>query len=208
MLRAFLIAVFSAVLCFPCYASSVASSSDALWPGYDIPGLPKDSKYSSYALIENDISFSYYNKDYAEYVLFAFYSPPAVTRGGFGFQDGVLHFTGHLGVTYDAYMYSISSGQWIKLGGEYGLLNIYDLERDKLIMSTSTIFYKDKLKPFYYYFPVTVTFERQLMLSDLVQLIYRVVISLLAVIILIIAVRVALKLICRVMYTFIRKGVL
>ena len=207
--RFLLIALLSVFFCFPCYASSAlpASPSNALLKGYDIPDLPKSDSYESYAIIKNTVSYST-NKDYADYILFAFFSPPAVTYGGYGFQDNTLHFIGHLGWNYDAFMYSLSLEKWVKLGGEYGLLNNYDLERDKLIMSTTTIVYKDRLKVFYYYFPVTSTFEQQPMFSDLIQLIYRVVISLIVVIVLIISIRIILKIIYRVVFFYLRKGVL
>ena len=206
LVLAFLI---SALFCFPCCASSTspASPSSALLKGYDIPDLPKSDSYSDYAIIKNTVSYSM-NKDYADYVLFAFFSPPVVMYGGYGFQDDTLHFSGHLGWNYDAYMYSFSLGQWVKLGGEYGLLNNYDLERDKLIMSTTTIVFKDRLKVFYYYFPVTSTFEQQPMFSDLIQLIYRVVISLIVVIVLIISIRIILRIIYKFVSLCLRKGVL
>jgi hypothetical protein len=201
--------LLSVLFCFPCYASSAlsASPSNALMKGYEIPELPKSDRYLDYAIVKNTISFST-NKDYADYILFAFYSSPVVTYGGYGFDDKELHFSGHLNKDYDGYLYSLSLGQWVKLDAEWGLLNIYDLERDSVIMSTSTIVYQDRLKVFYYYFPVTITFEQQPMFSDLIQLIYRVVISLIVVIVLIISVRIILKLIYRVAFFYLRKGVL
>ncbi|PPK82239.1 hypothetical protein BXY41_103455 [Lacrimispora xylanisolvens] len=75
-------------------------------------------------------------------------------------------------------------------------------------MSTTTIVYKDKLKVFYYYFPVTSTFEQQPMFSDLIQLIYRVVTCLIAVIILIISIRIVINIIYKFVSLCLRKGVL
>ena len=89
--RLALAVLISAIFCFPCYASSAlpASPSNALIKGYDIPDLPKSD---SYAIIKNTVSFST-NKDYADYILFAFFSPPVVMCDGYGFQDNTIEKT-------------------------------------------------------------------------------------------------------------------
>ncbi len=58
--RLALAVLISAIFCFPCYASSAlpASPSNALIKGYDIPDLPKNDSYASYAIIKNTVSYS------------------------------------------------------------------------------------------------------------------------------------------------------
>ena len=210
IVRLVLAVLLSAFFCFPGYASSAspvsASPSGAFSRGHDIPDLPEDVRYKEYAIVKTTVKWLS-EEGYDSLVLFAFYSAPVVSYGGYGFEDDILHFSGHMYRNFDIYFYSLSLNCWVFAEGQYGLFNYYDLQTDPIVMSTSTIIYQDSFKVFYYYFPVTTTFESQPMLSDFVQLVYRIVIALIGVIVLIIGIRIFLRTVYRViMFRFGKVG--